>query len=430
MIEISKYSQTNPRFQEILNRSVEVDTKTIATVSEIIEDVRVNGDKALFSYMSKFDGVDYSQKSPKLTASEIEAAVKSTEPKYLEAVKSACENLKKYHEKQVPKNYHVAMEDGAKLERHYFPIESIGISVPAGVAPLASSLYMNLIPALVAGVSRIAVISAPRSGTVQKEIVAIAAHFGVKEIYGISGAQGVAALAYGTETVPRVDKIVGPGNIWVSTAKKLLYGTVGIDFLAGPSEVVIFADESVNPEHIAIDLLAQAEHGTGLEAAIAFVSSEEKAQEIKSCLNKIVERNELESSVGQSLKTYGNIFLVDSWSDAVEGCELIAPEHVELACENAEEIAPQLRKYGALFIGEYTPEAVGDYYAGTNHVLPTQGTARFSSGLTVNDFMRSSATVRYDREILNQNADKIAVLAEVEKMKAHRLSVLMRTGKE
>ncbi len=426
MIQISKYSQDNERFQEILARSVKVDGKTLAIVSEIIEDVRVNGDRALFSYMSKFDKVDYSQKSPKLTPDEIEAALKSTDFKYLEAVKSACENLRQYHEKQLTQNYSLVMEDGGRLERRYFPIESIGISVPAAVAPLASSLYMNLIPAKVAGVPRIVVISAPRSGKVAKEIVAIAAHFGVKEIYGISGAQGVAALAYGTETIPRVDKIVGPGNIWVSTAKKLLYGTVGIDFLAGPSEVVILADESANPEFIAIDLLAQAEHGTGLEAAIAFVSTEDKAREIQSCLNALVERFELQSSVQKSLEKYGNIFVVDSLVEAVEACEQIAPEHVELACENAEELGSKLRKYGALFIGQYTPEAVGDYYGGTNHVLPTQGTARFSSGLTVGEFMRSAATVSYDKETLNNNADKIAVLAQVENMKAHKLSVLLR----
>ncbi|NLF24940.1 MAG: histidinol dehydrogenase, partial [Deltaproteobacteria bacterium] len=254
----------------------------------------------------------------------------------------------------------------------------------------------------------------------------VAAHLGVSEIYGISGAQGIAALAFGTESVPRVDKIVGPGNARVQTAKKLVYGSVGIDSLAGPSEVAILADDDANSEFTAIDLLAQAEHGSGYEAAVCFVLSQKKAEEIKAALNNLVAKYDLAAAVTDSLSRYGNIFIVKDFHEAVRACEIMAPEHIELHCQNPEELIGGFKTFGALFVGPWTPEVAGDYFAGSNHVLPTQGTARFSSGLTVADFMRSSALVRYTKETMQRNAASIALLARKENLRAHELSAKLR----
>lgn len=428
MITISRFSKDNPRYAEILKRNAfsEESASIVASVAGILENVRKNGDEALVRYMKEFDGVDYSARPMRLRDAEIDAAVLAVDKRFLEVVDEASANVRAYHEKQLPSNYAIQGEDGTVLERRYFPLASVGICVPAAAAPLPSSLYMSAIPALVAGVERIVVISAPREGRVYNEIVAVAAHLGIREIYGISGAQGVAALAFGTESVPRVNKIVGPGNRWVMTAKKLVYGTVGIDSLAGPSEVVIFADESANPEFVAIDLLAQAEHGTGFEAATAFVISNDMAEAIRNSVSKLVSKWNLEQAVRQSLERFGNIFVVEDLDIAAEAVEEMAPEHVELHCAAPETIIERLRTYGALFVGQSTPEAVGDYFAGSNHVLPTQGTARFASGLTVADFMRSSAIVRYSEERLARDSEKIALLARCEGLRAHELSVTLR----
>ena len=428
-ISLSQFSEQNPRYRALLARGGAQSPFPIQAVAAIVEDVQRHGDQALFDYMLKYDSVDYSKRSPRVSQDEIAEAERAADPQLLDVIERACQNLRRYHEQQLPREYALTQPDGGQLERRYFPLRSVGVCVPAAAAPLPSSLYMCVVPALVAGVERLAVISAPRSGRVHPLIIAVAARLGVKEIYGISGAQGVAALAFGTQSIPRVDKIVGPGNAWVATAKRMVYGAVGIDSLAGPSEVVIFADENANPGQVAIDLLAQAEHGSGHEAAVAFVSSNHLAQQIQQQVAEIAARYELEPVVQKALTNYGNIFVVSNWSQAVAACEAIAPEHVELLCAEAEQILPLLRHYGAAFIGPWTPEAVADYYAGCNHVLPTQGTARFSSGLTVHDFMRSSAVVRYDRSTLEQNCDAIAAIARCEGLRAHGLSVLMRCDK-
>ena len=426
MIEIHSFRADHPRFLDILSRNAAPDPRIVEAVYEIVEDVRKHGDEALFRYMKKFDHTDLAATGPRVPESEIEASLRAISPAYRDALDAACENIRRYHEYQRPRDYAMNGPDGEVLERRHWPIASVGVCVPGASAPLSSSLYMNLVPAKVAGVPRPVVISAPRKGHVDPHILAVAAHLGVREVYAISGAQGIAALAYGTESVPKVDKIVGPGNIWVMTAKRLVYGAVGVDSLAGPSEIVVIADSSANPRYVAIDLLSQAEHGTGLEASVAFVTSQAQAEAIRAEVEILALEYNLLEAVKPALDRYGAIFVVDSLERAVEATGQWAPEHAELVGPDAEALADHLTTCGALFLGEQTPEPVGDYYAGSNHVLPTQGTARFSSGLTVGEFMRSSSRIRYTPAALAKGAPHIAALAQAEQMTAHRLAVQLR----
>ncbi|QEH38034.1 Histidinol dehydrogenase [Aquisphaera giovannonii] len=430
MIRIHDFRDDHPDLLKLLGRGALPDPKVVAAVAEIVDSVRTRGDEALFHHMKRLDGIDLAAAGPRVPEAAIDAAYRATPPALIEAIDAACANLRRYHEKQLPADYRIDGPDGEVLERRYRPISTVGVCVPGATAPLLSSLYMNLIPALVAGVPRIVVISAPRDGRVDPTILATAAHLGVREVYAISGAQGVAALAYGTETVPKVDKIVGPGSIWVSTAKRLVYGVVGIDSLAGPSEIAIIADASADPRNIAIDLLSQAEHGTGEEASVAFVTTYAQAEAVRSELERLARKYDLVAAVKPALDRHGVIFVTSNPDDAVAAVNRLAPEHVELLGPEAEALADRLENYGALFLGEQTPEPVGDYYAGTNHVLPTQGTARFASGLTVADFLRSSSRVRYTPASLARAGDHIRALAEAEHMRAHGLAVEIRLRPE
>jgi histidinol dehydrogenase len=288
---------------------------------------------------------------------------------------------------------------------------------------------MNVVPALVAGVRRIVVVTAPFKGKIDKHILAVARLLGVEEVYGISGAQGIAALAYGTKTIPKVDKIVGPGNKWVTAAKRFVFGTVGIDSLAGPSEVVVIAPETSDPELVAIDLMAQAEHGTGDEASVAFVPTQAFAEQVRDAVKKLAEQHDLTGTVQNALTRYGTIFVTADIKQAVKATNRLAPEHVEWLYPEDHPSLDNLRHFGALFVGPHTPEAIGDYYAGSNHVLPTQGTARFSSGLTVYDFIRSSSVVKYSDTALLRASDAVQSLAGAENMRAHGLSVSLRAKK-
>ncbi len=426
MIEIQPFRADHPRFLDILARNTTPDARIVEAVSEIVENVRSRGDEALFHYMKQFDHADLAATGPRVPDAEIDDALRTLTPAYRDALDRACANIRRYHEHQRPADYAISGPHGEVLERRHWPIASVGVCVPGASAPLSSTLYMNLIPAQVAGVPRPIVISAPRNGRVDPYILGVAAHLGVREIYAISGAQGVAALAYGTESVPKVDKIVGPGSIWVMTAKRLVYGAVGVDSLAGPSEIVVIADESANPRYIAIDLLSQAEHGTGLEASVAFVTSREQAEAIRGEIERLAHEHELVAAVKPALDRYGVIFVVDDLETAIDAAGRMAPEHAELVGPRVEALADRLHTCGALFLGEQTPEPVGDYFAGSNHVLPTQGTARFSSGLTVGEFMRSSSRIRYTAEALKHSEPHIAALADAEQMKAHRLAVQLR----
>lgn len=426
MITISNFSFNNPRYKKILRQHEETPSEVLEMVTNILRDVKNRGDTALFEYMLKYDHIDLSSSGARVKDEEFDFARSHIPSEYAAALKEACDNLLKFHRPQLPKPYSVSFQHDVQLERRYATIEKVGICVPSDQAPLSSSLYMNLIPAIVAGTPKISIIAAPKEGRINEYILYIAESLGIKDVYKISGAQGVAALAYGTETIPAVNKIVGPGNIYVQTAKRLLYGIVGIDSIAGPSEVVIISDEHTPPDYIAADLLAQAEHGTGLEAPIAFCLSWKKAEEIKKSLDALIEKNNLNHIPESVFGSFGNIFVVDSIQTAIDATNQMAPEHVELLCEDNDEILQQIKNAGAVFVGNCSPEAVGDYYCGTNHVLPTLGTARFSSGLSVFDFIRGFSIIQYTKEALQEHSSSINALAKPEGMRAHVLSVEVR----
>jgi len=426
MVEISRFSFDNPRFKALLGRQTQTPLEVLETVSRIIEDVRERRDAALFDYMKQYDGVDLSESGPRVSEEEFEAARERVPEGFPQAVEQACANLLKFHQHQLQKSFRVEYPDGVLLERRVKPIDRVGITVPSGAAPLASSLYMNLVPAMVAGVPEIYIICAPREGSVHPAILHTAEYLGVKTLYRISGAQGIAALAFGTESVQAVDKIVGPGNIYVQTAKKFLFGTVGIDSLAGPSEIVILADGSANPEYAAADLLSQSEHGTGLEAAIVLSPSRQLLEQVQAHVQGFLRDPVLRRRCSPALEKFGNLFLVESMTEAVDAANAIAPEHVELLCRNAERLADRIVNAGAIFVGESSPEPVGDYFCGTNHVLPTGGTARFSSGLGVADFLRSYSVVHYSGPALQRHRSTMLALIRPEEMRAHMLSLQVR----
>ena len=427
MISISPFSFDNPRFVALLEKSRDTPSEVLHTVEEILAAVRAGGDEALFGYMRRYDRIELTGETVRVADEELDEAVQRVPQEFAQAVARACDNLFKFHQHQLPRSYTVPFESSVRLQRVYQPIERVGVCVPGGAAPLASSLYMNLVPALVAGVPEISIISAPRGGRIDDHILFVADYLGVRNVYKVSGAQGVAALAYGTASIPRVDKIVGPGNIYTQTAKRLLYGAVGIDSLAGPSEVAIIADASAPPAYVAADLLAQAEHGSGQETAVAFCTDAAAAEQISAELVRLMRSHDLGDAVSSAHFAYGNIFVVDDLDTALDAVNALAPEHLQLMCEDAEDLIPRVRNAGAIFVGAASPEPVGDYFCGTNHVLPTGGTARFASGLSVMDFVRGVSIVRYTAEALAANQAHIRALADAESLKAHALAVSVRT---
>ena len=425
MIAISKFSNDNPRFINILNRQSGGSEQINKTVCNILEDVKQNGDTALNKYMLQFDGIDLDSVDVRVSSKEFEDA-KSRIPEYMaNSIKKACDNIIKYHQEQLPKGYTTEYEDGVILERKYRPLNRVAVTVPGDKAPLLSTLYMNLIPAIVAGVPEIYVITKPKENKINDYLLFVADYLNVKNVLKISGAQGIAAVAYGTEKIPKVDAIVGPGNNYTQMAKKQLYGTVKIDSLAGPSEIAIIADENSNPTYIAADLLSQAEHGTGYEASTVFCLSDSFAKAINSEVERLIAEYNL-CSTKKSLENYGDIFVVNSINDAIDAVNMIAPEHVELMVSTPEKYVSLLTNAGAIFVGEYSTEPVGDYFCGTNHVLPTCGTARFSSGLSVLVFMRGYSVIRYTSQALRKNGTHIMNIAETEGLRAHSLAVKLR----
>ncbi len=427
MVPISKFTFDNPRYLNLLQRKGSIPAEVEHTVKTVLSEVKAHGDKALYSYMKQFDHVDIAEIGLFVTEEEFAAAREKVSEEFKESVKRACDNLFQFHKKQLPKGFTETYADGAVLERRYTPINSIAVTIPGNMAPLVSTLYMNLIPALVAGVPNIYILTKPRAdGTIDEHLLYVADYLNVKNYYKISGSQGLAAVAYGTETVKKVDALAGPGNNYTQMAKKLLFGEVKIDFIAGPSEIAIIADEKANPTFIAADMMSQAEHGTGFEASTTFCLSEAQAEEIKRELVRLCEENKLVDATKASFENYGDIFVVDSLSDAVEAVNAIAPEHAELLVENYEGLLSSLTNAGAVFIGEYSTEPVGDYFCGTNHILPTCGTAKFSSGMSVQEFMRGYSIIKYPEGALKANADYITTLAEAEGMRAHALAVKVR----
>lgn len=427
MVTISKFSYENPRFMNLLKRRNSIPEEVETTVREVLKNVKEQGDKALYAYMKKFDNVDIDKIGLFVSEKEFAAAREKVSEEFKEAVKRACDNLFRFHERQLPAGFCENYEDGAILERRYTPIKSVAVTVPGNMAPLVSTLCMNLVPAIVAGVPDIYILTKPRSdGTIDEHLLYVADYLNVKKYYKICGSQGIAAAAYGTDSVKKVDAITGPGNNFTQMAKKLLFGEVKIDSIAGPSEIAIIADEKSNAAFIAADMMSQAEHGTGFEASTVFCLSEEQAQKIKSEIIRLCNENNLVDATSKAFENYGDIFIVDSVDEAVDAINEIAPEHVELLTEDYQAILNRLTNAGAVFVGEYSTEPVGDYFCGTNHILPTCGTARFASGMSVQEFMRGYSIIQYPEAALRHNADYIIELAEAEGMMAHALAVKVR----
>lgn len=427
MVTISKFSLENTRYQNLLSRKSGIPEAVEITVKDVLKNVKEKGDEALKEYMQKFDGVDIDEIGLMVSDAEFEAAKERVSDEFKNAVKLACDNLFRFHRRQLPSGFVEKFENGAVLERKYTPLNSVAVTVPGDMAPLISTLCMNLVPAVVAGVPNIYILTKPRKdGTIDDRLLYVADYLGVRNYYKISGSQGLAAVAYGTEKVKKVDAITGPGNNYTQMAKKLLFGEVKIDSIAGPSEIAIIADEKANPTFIAADMMSQAEHGTGFEASTAFVLSETQAEKIKAEINRLTSENDLVKATEKTFTNYGDIFVVDSINEAVEAVNGIAPEHAELLLEDYEEVLSKITNAGAVFVGEYSTEPVGDYFCGTNHILPTCGTARFSSGMSVNEFVRGYSVIKYPENALKENADYIIELAEAEGMRAHALAVKVR----
>ncbi len=416
------------KMSTLLDRGLGVDAELMTRVAAIIDGVRRRGDHALVEYTARFDGVRLQPSELRVTEEVLHRSAERVDPRVLEAIREAIRNVRTFHQRQVEASWEIIPADGIRLGQRIRPIERAGLYVPGGTAAYPSSVVMNVVPAQVAGVERLVVTTPPRTLAENPAVAAALLELDVTEIYAVGGAQAIAALAFGTQTVPHVDKITGPGNKYVAAAKKLVFGAVGIDSIAGPSEVMIIADESARADFIAADLLAQAEHGEDA-SALLITTSEALAQAVTGEIDRQAESLSRRAIVRQSLADYGAIVIVDDIDEACAIVNELAPEHVEIVASDDEAIAERIRHAGAIFFGPYTPEVVGDYLAGPNHVLPTGRTARFSSALGVYDFVKRTSMLRYSREQLERSTEKIAALAEAEGLDAHRQSVLIRLEK-
>lgn len=405
-------------------RSGETSKKVTESVTEIIEAVRLEGDAALDRYTKLFDGSV--PEKLEVTKEDMEEAVNSVAPEFLTAVKNAAERIKDFHARQKQQSWLTTKENGVILGQRIRGLKRVGLYVPGGTAAYPSSVLMNAIPAKIAGVEELIMVTPPmKDGGANPHILAAAYVAGVDRVFLAGGAQAVAALAYGTERVPKVDKIVGPGNIYVATAKKLLYGVVDIDMIAGPSEILIVADESAKPEFLAADLMSQAEHDV-LASAILLTNSEKIASETVEALKRQVEDMPRKDIIKKSLKDYGAVIVCQNLGEAVDFANELAPEHLEMCVENPMEYIGRMDNAGSVFLGNYSPEPLGDYYAGPNHVLPTGGTARFFSPLSVDSFVKKSSFIYYTESALSQDKDDVITLAEAEGLGAHANSIKVR----
>ncbi len=396
------------------------------TVQEIVETVKRDGDKAVFAYTREFDKAEISSESLKVTDQEIEEAMKEVDSELMEILQKSMKNIRQFHEKQRQYSWFDSKPDGTILGQKVTPLESVGVYVPGGKAAYPSSVLMNIIPAEVAGVSRIAMVTPPGKDGKVNPVTLTAAHLaGVTEVYKVGGAQAVAALAFGTESIPKVNKIVGPGNIFVALAKKAVYGHVSIDSIAGPSEILVLADESANPRFVAADLLSQAEHDE-LASAILVTTSMELAERVSEEVKAFTQELSRREIIEKSLDNYGYILVAETMKEAIQTVNEIAPEHLEIITRNPFEDMTRIHNAGAIFIGEYSSEPLGDYFAGPNHVLPTNGTAKFFSALSVDDFIKKSSIIYYSKEALEEIHKDIETFAEAEHLTAHANSVKVR----
>ncbi len=411
---------------DLLKRSPNNYTEYQDTVQEIVDNVRENGDKALFDYTKKFDKADINASNVKVTDAEIEEAYKEVDSHLVEVIRKALVNIREFHELQKQNSWFTTKENGTMLGQKVTPLNYVGVYVPGGKAVYPSSVLMNIVPAKVAGVNHI-IMTTPcnAEGKVYPTTLVAAKEAGVDEIYKAGGAQAIAALAFGTESVPKVDKIVGPGNIFVALAKRAVYGYVSIDSIAGPSEIMVLADDSANPRFIAADLLSQAEHDE-LASSILVTDSEEFAKKVSVEVDGFVKELSRKDIIQKSLDNYGYILVCDNMNEAVEAVNDIASEHLEIVTRNPFELMMKVRNAGAIFVGEYSSEPLGDYFAGPNHVLPTNGTAKFFSPLSVDDFIKKSSIIYYSKEALEPIHKDIIDFATSEQLTAHANSIKVR----
>ena len=409
--------------ERLARRSVALDAGLMSVVAAIVDDVRKRGDEALIEYTARFDKVELKQ--IRIDEEELRRCAAGADERVRRALREAIANVREFHERQVEESWSINPRDGVQLGQRITPLERVGLYVPGGTAAYPSSVVMNVVPAQVAGVERIVVTTPPRTLSESPAVAVALLELNVNEVYAVGGAHAIAALAFGTKTVPRVDKITGPGNKYVAAAKKLVFGVVGIDAIAGPTEVVIVADETARAEFIAADLLAQAEHGEDA-SAVLITNSESLASSVAEEVETQAASLPRREIVTSSLKDYGAIVLVETLDEACALVNELAPEHVEIGTSDDEPIAGKIRHAGAIFFGSYTPEAVGDYVAGPNHVLPTSRTARFSSALGVYDFVKRTSLLRYEADAFERVAQSIAVLAECEGLNGHARSALIR----
>ncbi|MDQ6600312.1 histidinol dehydrogenase [Bacillus salipaludis] len=408
-----------------IKRSIETGTsEQLSIVKNILSDIRTRGDGALREYTEKFDRVQLA--SFFVTEEEIAEAYKKVDEGFVAIVREAAENIRSFHEKQLRPSWMTTEENGTILGQKITPLDSVGVYVPGGTAAYPSSVLMNVIPAKVAGVKRIVMVSPPdQEGKLPAAVLVAAKEAGVKEIYKVGGAQAIAALAYGTASITAVDKITGPGNIFVALAKREVFGDVDIDMIAGPSEIAVLADETARAEEIAADLLSQAEHDPRA-CSVLVTPSQQLADEVSLEVEKQLALLPRKEIAARSIADYGVIYVAENLDQAVETINVLAPEHLEIITENAMELLGKIRHAGAIFIGRYSSEPVGDYFAGPNHVLPTNGTARFSSPLNVDDFQKKSSVIVYSEKALRDNGAKIAAFARMEGLEAHARAVEMR----
>lgn len=426
MIEIVKADGTTERafLDQLKNRSGEVDKKVTQAVSEILEQVRCKGDEAVRDYTIKFDGK--APDNPEISKEELASYLEAGNKDLIDSLRRAEENIRDFHTRQKQQSWMTTREDGVLMGQRVRGLARVGIYVPGGTAAYPSSVLMNAVPAKIAGVKEIVMVTPPgKDGKPNPDIMAAAAIAGVDRVFLMGGAQAVGALAYGTQTVPKVDKIVGPGNIYVATAKKLLYGTVDIDMVAGPSEILVLADETANPVYLAADLMSQAEHDV-LASAILLTTSEEIARRTVEEVERQIKTLSRPDIIEQSLRNYGAIIVCRDLTEAVDFANELAPEHLEVCLANPLEYIGRLDNAGSVFLGNYSPEPLGDYYAGPNHVLPTSGTARFFSPLSVDSFIKKSSFIYFTRPALEEAKEDIIRIAEAEGLTAHANSIKVR----
>jgi len=419
--------ETDERYRTLLSRELTFDPEIEASVRGIVDNVRRRGDEAVLEYTSRFDGVDLGS-IERISEAEIKDACRGVGNYFLTALREAISNVQRFHERQLRYSYWMNGPEGSRLGLRFNPIESVGLYVPGGAGAYPSSIVMNAVPAQVAGVSRIVVVTPPGKFRENPHVAAALRELNIEEVYTIGGPQAVAALAYGTESIPRVDKIVGPGNMYVAVAKKQVFGQVDIDMIAGPSEIVVVADDSADPAFVAADLLSQAEHGSGMEMALLLTTSEELAHAVRDELYKQAEGLSRTDMINKVLDDNA-LVVVNNLREAADTVNRIAPEHLELIVRDTDALLPKIKNAGAIFLGAFSPEPISDYYAGPNHVLPTSGAARYASPLGVYDFQKCSNIVEYTEEAIWKCADKVDILARSEGFDAHARAVMIRNEK-